>query len=90
MNPRISSFVSPLPIPTAQADTVANIFSNNSNVAAFLHEKSWDASALTIAACAALKLILGDNKVFIDCAHSPENWQVTRILECNNFEIPGA
>jgi hypothetical protein len=68
MDPRISSFVQSLALPTAQA--------------AFLHGKSWDASTLTSAACAGLKLVLGEAKVDtkpVDFTLVDDNWLVSIV-----------
>ncbi|EAT87581.1 hypothetical protein SNOG_05190 [Parastagonospora nodorum SN15] len=77
MDPRISNLISSLAVPTAQAEAIANIFSDDLNLAAFLHGRSWDTSSLTNTACAVLKLILGETKVVTDSAHSSENWSQT-------------
>jgi hypothetical protein len=82
MDPRISSFVQSLALPTAQADAVAKVFNDDLNVAAFLHGKSWDASTLTSAACAGLKLVLGEAKVDtkpVDFTLVDDNWLVSIV-----------
>jgi hypothetical protein len=84
MDPQISSFVQSLALPTAQTDAVANVFSDDSNVAAFLHGKPWDASTLANAGCAALKKILGEGKVDtkpVNTTIVDENWSVFMFLE---------
>lgn len=84
MDPRISNLISSLAVPTAQAEAIANIFSDDLNLAAFLHGRSWDTSSLTNTACAVLKLILGETKVVTDSAHSSENWSVHSLLGLSN------
>ncbi|KAH3948470.1 hypothetical protein HBI56_121770 [Parastagonospora nodorum] len=77
MDPRVSDFISSLAVPTAQAEAIASIFSDDLNLAAFLHGRSSDTSSLTNTACAVLKLILGETEVVTDSAYSSENWSQT-------------
>lgn len=83
MDPHIYSFIRSLDLPNAQADAVANVFSDNLNIAAFLHGKPYESSMLTSAAQAALKLVLGDVKVEtkpVDTTIVDDNWSVPLFL----------
>lgn len=84
MDPQITSFARSLAVPTAQADAVTNILSDDFNVAAFLQGKSWDAKILTYTACTALKLVLGEVKVDtkpVDSALIDGSWSVPILLQ---------
>jgi hypothetical protein len=74
---QITTFVQSLAIPTAQASAITKVLGADTNLAAFLQGKTWDAQKLTQTACAALKLVLGDSKVDtkpVDSALVDENW----------------
>lgn len=78
MESQMTTFVQSLAITPAQADAVKKPLNNDSNVAAYLHGKTWDATKLTQAACIALKFVLGDKKKVdtkpVDAALVDENW----------------
>jgi hypothetical protein len=79
----IPSFVRSLDLPDEQAIAVLNVFSDYPTVDEFLIGKSEDSSMLTSAACAVLKLILGEAKVNSKPANATltdDNWLVSIVL----------
>jgi hypothetical protein len=80
----ISSFVHSLDLPDEQAIAVLNVFSDYPTVNRSLTGKSEDSSMLTSAACAILKLILGETKINSKPANATltdDNWLVSIVLE---------
>ncbi|KAL1792962.1 hypothetical protein ACET3X_009469 [Alternaria dauci] len=73
----IPSLVRSLDLPDEQASAVLDVFSDYPTVDEFLTGKSADGSMLTSAACAVLKLVLGEAKVDttpVNTTLTQENW----------------
>lgn len=76
----IPSLVRSLDLPDEQASAVFDVFSDYPTVDEFLTGKSADGSMLTSAACAVLKLVLGEAKVDttpVNTTLTQENWLVS-------------
>ncbi|CAN9482313.1 unnamed protein product [Alternaria alternata] len=76
----IPSLVRSLDLPDGQANAVLNVFSDYPTIDEFLTGKSEDGSMLTSAACAVLKLILGETKVNskpVNATLTDDNWSQT-------------
>lgn len=79
----IPSLVRSLDLPDGQANAVLNVFSDYPAIDEFLTGKSEDGSMLTSAACAVLKLILGETKVNskpVNATLTDDNWLVSIML----------
>jgi hypothetical protein len=88
----IPSLVRSLDLPDGQANAVLNVFSDYPTVNEFLTGESEDGSMLTSAACAVLKLILGETKVNskpVNATLTDDNWLVSIMLGLLPLEFLG-
>jgi hypothetical protein len=88
----IPSLVRSLDLPDGQANAVLNVFSDYPTVDEFLTGKSEDSSMLTSAACAVLKLILGETKVNskpVNATLTDDNWLVSIMLGLLPLDLLG-